>query len=212
MKIFDLTHAVTQDMPVFPGTEPPVIVEQCTIAEHGFREKKISLYSHTGTHVDAPSHMIPDGYSLDQFPIEKFHGVACVYTHDRKGGNLITIQHLKLMVPELEKADFLLIATGWDRYWGSEMYFSPFPVLGRDTAEWILQFGLKGIGLDVISADNMDSETFPVHHVLLGNGLVIVENLKNLISITSISCMFSCLPLNLQNADGAPVRAMAVVD
>ncbi len=212
MEIFDLTHSVTQEMPVFPGTEPPVIVEQCTLAEHGFREKKISLYSHTGTHVDAPSHMIADGCCLDQFPIEKFHGAACIYSQKKKSGNLITIQDLKPMVSELVKADFLLIATGWDRYWGSKMYFDPFPVLGRDAAEWLLQFGLKGIGLDVISADNIDSTDFPVHHTLLGNGLVIVENLKNLVSITSVNCMFSCLPLNIQNADGAPVRAMAVVE
>jgi kynurenine formamidase len=211
MEIFDLTHIVKQDMPVFPGTEPPVIVEQCTLAEHGFREKKLLLYSHTGTHVDAPAHMISDGRSLDQFPIEKFHGRATIYTHDRKSGNLITIQQLQAMEAELEKADFLLIATGWDRYWESEKYFSPFPVLRNDTAEWLLNFGLKGIGLDVISADSMNSTEFPVHHTLLGNDLVIVENLKNLVSITSVSCIFSCLPLNLQNADGAPVRAMAVV-
>lgn len=211
MKIIDLTHLITPRMPVFPGTEPPEIGISCTVEEHGFLEKKISMYSHTGTHIDAPAHMIDGGVTLDRFPIETFFGRACVYRH-QVAEKSISINRLEQLSEQLRSSDFLLIATGWDRFWGEQTYFDDFPVLEEETARWLVQFGLKGVGVDVVSADRMDSRDFPVHITLLGNNMVIVENLKNINTITGNSCQFSCLPLKLQDADGAPVRAMAVVD
>jgi len=211
MKIFDLTHPVETGMPVFPGTESPEIVTACTVAEHGFLEKKITMYSHTGTHIDGPAHMLAGGMTLDQFPIEKFIGRACIYRH-MGPATRITIDHLQGLTSQLHVADFLLIGTGWDRYWGQAEYFAEFPVLDAATAKWLLQFNLKGIGLDVISADAMDSQNFPVHLTLLGNNLVIVENLTNITLLPHTNCTFQCFPLNLKNADGSPVRAVAMVE
>lgn len=211
MKILDLTHTITPGMPIFPGTEPPEIDVSCTMEEHGFLETKISMYSHTGTHIDAPAHLISGGCTLDDFPTEKFFGKACVYHHQVKEKS-IGICNLLPLADQLRSADFLLIATGWDRYWGEQNYFGDFPVLEADTARWLLQFDLKGVGLDVISADTMDSKDFPVHLTLLGNNLVIVENLKNINAIPGNICHFSCLPLKLQDADGSPVRAVAIID
>lgn len=210
MKILDLTHRITPEMPVFPGTEPPLLEISCTIEEHGFKEKKISMYSHTGTHIDAPAHMIAGGCTLDDFPVEKFLGRACVYQHGAVDKN-ITLQHLSPLTKWLISSDFLLIATGWDRFWGEGEYFGDFPVLEAAAARWLLQFDLKGIGVDTISADAMDSTDFQVHRILLGNNMVIVENLKNLTAITGNTCDFSCLPLNFHDADGSPVRAVAAV-
>jgi kynurenine formamidase len=210
MKILDLTHKIAQIMPVFPGTEPPVVELSCTIEEHGFLERKISIYSHTGTHIDAPAHMIAGGTPLDGFSVEKFLGKACVYRHGTTGRN-ITVQDLSLVGVCLISSDFLLIATGWDRFWGDPEYFGEFPVLEAETARWLVQFNLKGIGVDVISADAMHSTDFPVHRILLGKDMVIVENLKNLTAITGNTCSFSCLPLNLSEADGSPVRAVAFI-
>jgi kynurenine formamidase len=195
-------------MPVFPGTEPPLLEIACTLEEHGFKEKKISMYSHTGTHMDAPAHLIAGGCTLDGFPVEKFMGRACVYRHGSVE-RIITVHHLSPLTEWLASSDFLLIATGWDRFWGEEAYFGDFPVLDAAAAQWLLQFDLKGLGLDTISADAMSSKDFQVHRILLGNTMVIVENLKNLTSITGDTCDFYCLPLNLHDADGSPVRAVA---
>lgn len=74
MKIIDLTHFIEEKMPVFPGTEPPRIIQKNTIKKDGFAEKLFTMYSHTGTHIDAPSHMIEGGHSLNDFSIEKFIG------------------------------------------------------------------------------------------------------------------------------------------
>lgn len=183
----------------------------CTMEEHGFLERKIMMYSHTGTHIDAPAHLLPGGRTLDQFPVESFMGRACVYHHRSLAEN-ITIRHLTQLTEQLHASDFLLIATGWDRHWGEHEYFGAFPVLEADAAVWLTQFRLKGIGLDVISADAIDSQDFPVHHIVLGKNMVIVENLKNLTAITGNSCFFSCLPLNLPEADGSPVRAVAILE
>jgi len=211
MKIVDLTHAVETGMPVFPGTEPPEIVTACTVEQHGFLEKKITMYSHTGTHIDAPAHMLADGHTLDRFSIEKFIGRACIYRHTAQTTK-ITIEHLQDVAEQLHSADFLLIGTGWDRYWGQSEYFADFPVLDPATAKWLLQFQLKGIGLDVISADTIDSVEFPIHFTLLGHDLVIVENLSNIITLPDGICTFQCFPLNLKNADGSPVRAVVMVE
>ena len=76
MKPFDLTHTISPNMPVYPGTEPPVFTTGCSIDETGFLEKKITLFSHTGTHIDAPAHLLKGHKTLDMLPIEHFYGPA----------------------------------------------------------------------------------------------------------------------------------------
>ena len=211
MKIIDLTHPIEPGMPVFPGTEPPEILTACTVEEHGFLEKKITMYSHTGTHIDAPAHMLENGPTLDQFPGETFIGKACIYRHTSRTQR-ISVDHLRDFVVQLQTADYLLIGTGWDRYWGQREYFHEFPVLTEETAKWLLNFQLKGIGLDVISADSIDSKDYSVHRVLLSHNMVIVENLTNIMLLPDSGCTFQCFPLNLKNADGSPVRAVAIIE
>ena len=74
MNVIELTHTIQGDMPVYPGTEQPVLTTACTIREAGYRETLLHMYSHTGTHMDAPAHMIEGGKTLDTFPAEAFVG------------------------------------------------------------------------------------------------------------------------------------------
>lgn len=207
----DLTHPVKEGMPAFPGTKPPAIHEACTFEEHGFRERRLSLYSHTGTHIDAPSHMINDGGTLDDYPVDYFLGRARILQVDQ-GKKVIGVDTISQLAPDLEAADYLLIATGWDRFWGTENYFTDFPVLSEDAAILLQHYSLKGVGVDVISADRMDSVDFPVHLALLGKGMVIIENLTRLTELSGEWCDFICMPLNIEGGDGAPVRALAIDD
>ena len=92
MNLIDLTHPISEDMPVYPGTEPPVIVTGCTVAEDGFFEKKITLFSHTGTHIDAPAHLLEDGRTLDYFPVDRYVGPAIVLDCSETGRGVIGVE------------------------------------------------------------------------------------------------------------------------
>ena len=210
MNIIDLSHAISSHMPVYPGTEPPSVTTGCTIEEDGFLEKKIIMFSHTGTHMDAPAHMIRDSKTLDQFSIDHFFGKALLVNVSTSKKSIIEINDLKPIDNILKQHEFLLIRTGWSHHWGKDSYFFGYPVLTTETVEWLSQFNLKGFGVDAISVDSPASEDFPVHRILLKNDTVIIENLKNLDLIPVQSFTFACFPLKYAEADGAPVRAVAL--
>jgi kynurenine formamidase len=212
MTPIDLTHPISNDMPVYPGTEPPVIVTGCTVAEDGFFEKKITMYSHTGTHIDAPAHLLEDGKTLDAFPVDQYFGPALVLDVSEDDSGIIGLDKLEPHLHDIAGVDFLLIRTGWDRYWGTERYFASYPVLSIEAAETLTGLGLKGIGFDAISPDPTDSTELPVHRVLMNAELIIIENLTGLERLPADPFLFSCLPLAFEDADGSPVRAVAYLD
>jgi len=105
-----------------------------------------------------------------------------------------------------------LLYTGWSRYWGRNRYFSNYPVLSENAAGWLQRFNLKGVGFDTISADSAGSTADPVHKRLLSRNGLIIENLTRLETLPQTGFTFSCLPLFTENADGSPVRAVAMID
>jgi kynurenine formamidase len=210
MKIYDLSHIICNDMPIYPGTEKPEILNAMTIEKNGFAEKKLSFYSHVGTHIDAPGHMIEAGDTLDQFKADKFFGRACRIDVPQDSKK-IELPLLKKNKELLEKTDFVLFNTGWNSHWNSEKYFKDFPTLSADAAEYLCSFPFKGIGFDTISADCCNSHNLPIHKIILSHKKIIIENLTNLSSVPQNSFHFSCLPLKIANADGCPVRAVAIL-
>ena len=211
MPVIDLSHPVTSDMPVYPGTEPPVFNTVCGLAENGYLEKKITFYSHTGTHVDAPAHLIEGARTLDLFPLAHFFGNAFLLNLADIPCRSIGMDVLAPHQGVLGQVEFLLIHTGWSRYWGREAYFSGYPVLSTEAADWLAGCGLKGLGLDTISADAADAKGLPVHHTFLRKDTLIIENLVNLDKLPGTRFMFSCFPPGFEAADGSPVRAVAYI-
>lgn len=209
MKPVDLTHTISPVMPVYPGTEPPVFTTGCSLEEIGFLEKKITLYSHTGTHVDAPAHLLKGRKTLDMLPIDHFYGPALLLNFDKVSTKTIEIKDLEPYRDSIKEIDFLLLHTGWSRYWGSDRYFTHFPVLSTEAAHWLSDFPLKGLGLDTISADPADSKEYFVHKVLLEKDIIIIENLAHLADLPDEQFQFSCFPMSFEDADGSPVRAVA---
>jgi kynurenine formamidase len=212
MKIIDLTHPISPNMPAYPGTEPPVYREECSIEEVGFLEKKITLYSHTGTHVDAPAHLIKGTKTLDQFPIDHFFGKALLLHLDNLRTQTIGIRALEPHEKTFAQVEFVLIHTAWSRFWGTDRYFSDYPVLSLEAADWLSGFHFKGVGLDTISADKADSQGFPAHKAFLQHDTIIIENITNLGKISCDEFVFSCFPLSFEDADGSPVRAVAFME
>jgi arylformamidase len=209
-KVIDLTHTIKVDMPVYPGTEQPVIETPCKVATHGFYERKLTFYSHTGTHMDAPAHILAHGPTLDKMPIDNFIGPGIKIDLTGKQNKVIDIDDLKAYEPYFKSCDFVLLHTGWDRYWGQERYFNDFPVLSIDAALWMHSFQLKGVGVDAISVDENNSTTMSIHKILLER-VVLIENLTHLEQLPDSGFIFSCLPMKLEEADGSPIRAVALL-
>lgn len=169
MKIIDLSHTISPDMPVYPGTEPPTFEVGCTIENDGFLEKEITMYSHTGTHIDAPAHLIAGFNTLDQLQIGHFFGEALLVDFQNIDINIIGLEDLVPYEAAISNVDFFLINTGWNKYWGTEKYYSDYPVLSGDAAKWLSKHNLKGFGIDAISADTADTTSFPIHKTLPGS-------------------------------------------
>ena len=208
--VLDLTHTITEGMPVYPGTEPPTLEQANTVEKDGFAEKLLRMYSHTGTHIDAPAHMLAKGPSLDQLAAGHFVGMACVI--DVAEESVIEKALLETQAALLDGCDFVLFHTGWSEYWGQEGYFSDFPVLSLDAARWLAQRGLKGVGFDAISVDPVGTTDFMNHYVFFHAGMISIENLMGLEALIGKRFLFSCLPLKLEDADGSPVRAVAILE
>jgi len=212
MKIIDLSHIIHPAMPVYPGTESPVFQTGSTIEKEGYRETKIKLYSHTGTHIDAPGHMLEHGHFLENIEINSFFGKAIILNFDKPKNPLIDLDSLKQHQDKINKVEFVIIKTGWSTYWGQNQYHENYPHLSKGAAEWLSKFNLKGIGIDVISIDRSDTKNFIVHKTLLAKNIIIIENLTNLKAIESKFFILSVLPLKYKGADGSPVRAIAIED
>jgi kynurenine formamidase len=211
MRIIDLSHALEPNMPLYPGTVAPRFEETASIETDGYREKRISLCVHTGTHVDAPAHLIKGAQTLDQLPLEMFYAEALLLNVSAPGKLVITMDDLAALDSRRKDGRFLLLRTDWSRYWGREDYFSGYPTLSQAAAHWLAQTGIIGVGLDALSADPLDAPALPIHYILLGAGMIIVENLTHLSALPEKGFIFSCLPLNIVDADGSPVRAVAVL-
>lgn len=137
MKVIDLTHTITEDMPVYPGTEQPRLTPANSYDKDGFRETLIRMYSHTGTHIDPPAHIFPEGRTLDSFPPEQFLGKALVIDcRDLKDGEEISLERIQKYGEPTQEADFLLFNTGYDRLWGTEAYFGDYPCLSAAALEY----------------------------------------------------------------------------
>ena len=207
MNIFDLSHKLNNQTPVFPGTAKPTFEPAATIEKEGYRETHFNFESHLGTHIDAPAHILEPGATLDQLPVSTFTGKAIIIEIP---GSPKYIEKALLVSfqDKLAETDFVLLKTNWCKKWGADEYFFNFPVLTEEAANWLISFNLKGIGFDAISADPVESTDLPIHHIILGNGCIIIENLNFPEKLKASEGEFSCFALPYENADGSPVRAI----
>ncbi|MBK8654610.1 MAG: cyclase family protein [Haliscomenobacter sp.] len=204
MKFIDLTHSFSRKMPVFPGDAYPEWRQAATIEKNGYNVVQLRTGMHVGTHMDAPNHMVEGGRMLSDFPPEHLIGPACVVNAFEK--SRVTLNELDQTA--LNRAAIVLVYTGWDRYFGQEIYYRDYPELDLEFASALVEAGIKIVGLDFPSPDR---EPYAVHKKLLGNEVLIVENLTGLEALLpypDIEVM--ALPARYE-ADGAPVRVVASV-
>ena len=220
MKIIDFTHPISENMPMYPGTPAPTLHVAYNPVEHGFMETLISLYSHTGTHLDAPAHLYANGLTLDEYPIAQFVGKALIVDcRTLKKGEKIPMSLIQEKENRLNEAEFILFLTGYDKLWGSQDYFSGFPILSEEVIEWVNQRKLKGIGIDApsfdpVTVDELEDASDELHNhreILKTNRTILLENLCKLEEAGDDLFLLCALPLNTVNADGAPARVIALI-
>ena len=210
MPAIDLTYPIAAGMPVYPGTPSPVVHPIARFDRDHFRERQLTFCSHTGTHMDAPAHLLRRGETLDHFPVDHFRGTGLCIDVSMTRDGVVEWEALQCFQDELSESDFVLLRTGWGRYWGDSRYFEGFPVLSPAAARRLSEFGLKGMGVDTLSVDTMDTTDYPVHRILLENRIVIIENLANLDRLPEGRfAELVCLPLHITESDGAPTRVVA---
>ncbi|WP_262179598.1 cyclase family protein [Haloarcula laminariae] len=229
MPVADLSHPIESGMPVYPGDPAVTIDSHATMAADGYRVSALSCGSHTGTHVDAPSHTEPDGATLDELPVSRFvRDAVRVDLRDRGAREPIRPADL----PTVD-AGAVVLWTGWDRHWGEPKYLD-HPYLTPDAARHCVEQGYDvatdALNVDPTPADGASGSDdphatdgasndpqipadhpdagVPAHHELLGNGRLIAENLTNLDSVPA-RFELTALPLALAEGDGGPVRAVA---
>jgi len=197
----DLTISLDENTPVYPGNPKPKITQFSTIETKGYNEKKLIITSHTGTHIDAPRHMIHSGKTLTDYPIDKFIGNAIVL-------DVTGQKEIHEDTSQIQKDDIVFFYTGQSKYIDNPKYFENNPVISKETAQELIDKQIKIIGLDSFTPDN---EPFAIHKMLFKKDILIIENLVNLEKL--VNKRFTCyiLPLNILEADGAPCRVVVKI-
>lgn len=209
MTLYDLSHPIEPGMPTYPGDPVVETYPNATHDEEGFRLTAFGLSTHTGTHVDAPLHVEPDGKPLDAFPIERFHYDARLVPCDVGNDDLITPDHLPDRdETDADDADLYVFATGWSDRWGDISYFE-HPHLSPECARSCAERGVD-VAVDLPSVDPIGGDLL-AHHELCRDERLILENVTNLDSLPE-RFIVHAYPIPLGNADGAPARVVAEVE
>lgn len=204
VSFIDVTLPLAPGMPVWPSEPAPQLTPLSSIANGDpANVSRLTLGTHTGTHVDAPRHFIEGGRTVEALPLAALCGPARV----------VPIQdRTAIRVAELEKIPLdgvmrVLFQTRNSALWNERGFRTDFVYLEPDAATWLVKRGVQLVGIDYLSVERFDSPDYAVHHTLLGAGVVIVEGL-DLREVTPGGYDLWCLPLKLVGGDGAPARVL----
>ncbi len=203
MKIYDITMPVSSDLPTFPG-DPRVQIDPVMRIGRGdaANVSRLVMATHSGTHIDAPLHYDDHGAPVDHIPLALLVGKALLV--EIHGVRQIGRKELSRL--PIGGEERLLIRTGNSLLWERPGFIEDYAYLTADGAEYLLETGVRLVGIDYLSVEAFDGAGL-IHRLLLGNGVVILEGL-NLDGIPAGSYELICLPLKIPGGDGAPARAI----
>lgn len=212
MKIIDLTHTFDEAISVYPGGTKPIVKQITSVPKHGYASKELRFTSHQGTHIDGMAHMEEYGKTLADIPLDQFRGKALTLDVRKFASGKIPIAFFEPLERELHQADFVLLYSGWSAYWGSESYEVNFPTPSAEAMKFLTAFNLKGIGMDCFSPDPVESSDYLNHHIAFEKDILLIENLTKLDQLPFGELVeFQCFPMKINQADGAPIRALAFI-
>jgi arylformamidase len=207
MKVHDISLTLRQRMPVYPG-EPPPLLEPTSQMERGepYNLSRLTIGTHTGTHIDAPRHFLPSGTSVDQIPVDLLVGPALVVQMAVEQEITAADLEAAAIPPGTER---LLFKTRNSRLLDDDDFRRDFVYVTLDAARWLVERGVRLVAIDYLSVERMDAQPNIVHQTLLRAGVVIVEG-ADLRQVAPGPYLLACLPLKIEGADGSPVRAVLV--
>ena len=212
-KAVDLTHELHSGMPVYPGDPSPSFVRFATLQKEGVNLTKMTLGSHTGTHIDAPRHFIPDGIGIDQISPNKLIGEAYVADMSSKpiGSGITDLDLRQSLEAKVAEDDIVVIYTGCSEHWGDDSMNSNYTYLTGDAANYLVSKKVRAVGIDFLSVEKFRAPAPIAHKTLLDKGIFIIESLSSATKqFVGKRVLMLCLPIKLQNGDGAPSRIIGV--
>ena len=188
--IIDLSQTVESGMPIYQGHPATELNKIATVDEDGYSNHLLKTGLHTGTHIDAPGHMISNGNRLNNFPMERFINVGVLLDANNK--EIIDSSIINKPIP---KGSIVLIYTGHDKNFKKENYYASFPLTDKSLAEKLIEAEISMIGLDTPSPDG---PPFEIHKLFFKNNILIAENLTNLDKLLDVNS-FEVIALPLKN-------------
>lgn len=215
-RLIDLSHVVEDGMVTYPGLPAPIICDflsrEASKAYYAkgttFHIGKIEMVANTGTYIDSPFHRYADGKDLAELPLEAIADLAGVVF--RIDPEVKRIDQDCFQDAELQ-GKAVLVHTGWARHWGTEQYVKGNPYLTADAATWLKEAGVRLVGIDSLNIDDTSTGERPVHSILLGADIPIVEHMCNLEALPDTPFRFNAVPVKVKNFGTFPVRAYAVL-
>ncbi|MFH1077798.1 MAG: cyclase family protein [Patescibacteria group bacterium] len=215
-EMIDLTHEIHEGMLTFGSSwHPTVSIERMgTHGKEGRETRKVTFGSHSGTHVDAPLHFIPGGKAIHELPLERLFGPVTILDFTGLGENAsVTAGMLKGSLTTRK----VLLKYGWGKHWGSPRFYQGYPYLEEEAARYLIDQGIELVAMDtpspddsriVLRGENLGSpKDSPIHKLLLGAGVVMVEYVANLEDVTRLEgWSIAAVPLKIRGADGSPAR------
>lgn len=218
MNLVDLSHTLDDNITVYPGDPQYSCCPALIVQKDGWNVQSISIGSHSGTHIDAPYHILENGQTIDQVPLSRFIGPCIVVdVTGKRPRERIRWDDLRPYETKIREGSrngaILLLRTDWSKEWGSPKYYD-HPFLDSEAARRIIETGIRVIGIDTLSPDethldNAVDGDVGVHQAILGADGLIAENLTNLAAIQDGDWSVNLVPLKLGHCDGSPIRAFA---
>lgn len=206
-RIIDLT------LPLRQGDRGVQIQPTRRLERDGWNASTLSLYSHCGTHMDAPVHFGVGRQTIDELPVEKLMGPAWVVdVRPVLPRASIGVEHMRSIADRFQAGQSILVCTGWSDYYGQGRYREELPRISLELAEWCVERHVQMLGVEppsVADVNNMEELTV-VHRTLFAGGVIVVEGLANLASLKATQVTFIALPLRISEGDGSPTRALAI--
>lgn len=209
MRILDLTMQLSPHIKVFPGSPQPSFIPWSKYEAHGYDSEVMFMSTHTGTHMDAPSHFVPGQPSIDMINANRLVSRALLVNVPKRKNQLIEVKDIQ--GKGIRENDTVVLSTGWEKHQRADNYMTENPGLSADAARYLVEKKISAVAIDGPSIDAGSDASFSAHRILLRKNILVVENLCNLCEIGKKRFTLIIAPLRLQGATGSPVRALAIL-